>query len=95
MYRGRWCPVFRGATDAEYFAAHPEAAWRWTTQQFSRDYFTFRIITRDGSTIADGDRWDFEAAVNRVGGGSPLERLRRAASRLLTDPNRAYCVRVA
>lgn len=89
MHRGRWCPVFRAATDAEYFRDHPEAAWRFTVRRFSASYFTFESITRDGSTIADGDVWDVYGKLDYCG-GSPRERLRRAARRLLADPNRAY-----
>lgn len=90
MHRGRWCLVYRGCADAEYFADHPEAAWRFTVRRHSRDYFEFRIITRDGGTIADGDRWDVYGKLDHASGGTPRERLRAAAEQLLVDPNRAY-----
>lgn len=61
----------------------------------NRDYFTLRIRTHDGDRISDGDRWDFENALSRSGGGSPVERLRRAFRRLLADPNRTRRVRAA
>lgn len=89
MHRGRWCPVFRAVADTEYFADHPMAQHRMTARRHSRNYFEFRIITRNGSTIADGDTWDIYGAAD-YGGGSPLERFRRVARCLLADPNRAY-----
>jgi hypothetical protein len=91
-YRGRWCPVFRSVTDEEYFAAHPEAAWRFTTRRLPfhhRDYFEFTIVTRDGRTEATGDRWDFEAAADLTT-DSFQDRLKATIERLLADPNRAY-----
>lgn len=66
------------------------ASLRW----HNRDYFTIRICTHDGARIADGDRWDIAARLDSAGGGSPVERLRRALRRLLADPNRSYRVRV-
>lgn len=88
--RGKWCLVYRAATDAEYFADHPEAAWRFTVRRHSRDYFEFRIITRDGRTIADGDTWDVYGKIDHASEDTPRDRLRAAAERLLADPNRAY-----
>jgi hypothetical protein len=91
-FHGRLCPVFRGATDREYFAEHPEAEFRLTTRRspnFHRDYFEFTIVTRDGRTEATGDRWDVEAAADLTT-GSFQDRLRATAEILLADPNRAY-----
>jgi hypothetical protein len=84
--------VFRSVTDEEYFAAHPEAAWRFTTRRLPfhhRDYFEFTIVTRDGRTEATGDRWDFEAAADLTT-DSFQDRLKATIERLLADPNRAY-----
>lgn len=96
MYRGQCCLVVRAATDAEYFTDHPEAAWRFTAyhrQWHLPGYFDFEIVTSDGSTVATGDLWDVYGKLGYCG-GSPRERLRRAARRLLTDPNRARSVPV-
>ena len=88
--RGKWCLVYRAAPDAEYLTGHPEAAWRFTARRHSRDYFEFRIVTRDGSTIADGDVWDVYGKLDHSSGGTRRDRLRMAVERLLADPNRAY-----
>lgn len=96
FYRGRWCPVFRGESDAEFFRDHPEAAWRWTICQLPEhhpDYFAFAIVTRDGRTIATGDRWDVEVAADMID-GSLRERAKAIAERLLADPNRVYTLSV-
>lgn len=95
MHRGRWCAVFCAATDAEYFRDHPEAAWLFTVRRHNRDYFTFKIVTRDGSTIADGDVWDVYGKINHASVDTPRERLRAAVERLLADPNRSYGARAA
>jgi hypothetical protein len=47
-YRGRWCPVFRAESDAEFFAAYPEAKFRLTLHRsrwHSPDCFSFTIVT--------------------------------------------------
>lgn len=67
------------------------ASLRWSNP----GYFTIHIRAHDGTRIADGDRWDIAARLDSAGGGSPLERLRRAFRRILADPNRSYRVRVA
>lgn len=85
----------RSTTDAEFFRANPSAPWRLTVRQFNRDYFTFKITTRDGTRVSEGDRWDWLGKFALAGGGSPLERIQRAVHFLLADPNRTYCVRAA
>jgi hypothetical protein len=81
-------------TNAEYFADHPDAAWRMTVRWFNPNFFVFKIVTREGGLISTGDRWDISARMDRCG-GSPLERLRRTVRRLLADPNRTRRVRAA
>lgn len=109
MHRGRWCLVHRAQTDAEYFNARPEAAWRMTTCHkpwHARDYYEYRITTRDGTLESMGDRWDVEAKLSRAwseaetnlgrfGSDSPLQRMRRAVEHLLADLNRTFRVRAA
>jgi hypothetical protein len=85
----------RSRTDAEFFHDHPDSPWRMTIHRFNRDYFTFRLVTRDGSLIVDGDKWDWVSKLDRTGGGSPLERFQRAVRFLLADPNRTYRARAA
>jgi hypothetical protein len=92
MHRGRWHVVFRAATDAEYFADHPEAAYRGTIRRHSASYFEFRIVTRVGRRVCIGDRWDIHGKMD-LGGGSPRERLHRVARRLLADQNRTRRIR--
>jgi hypothetical protein len=94
VHRGRWCLVYRAQGDAEYFADHPDAAWRMTVRWFNPNFFVFKIVTRDGGLISTGDRWDISARMDRCG-GSPLECLRRTVRRLLADPNRTRRVRAA
>lgn len=93
VHRGRWYAVFRAAIDEEYFRDHPNASWRMTFRRISRTYFTYEITVRDGSIISEGDMWDVYGAMDYCG-GSALERLRRAARRLLADQNRTYRARV-
>ncbi len=88
--RDKWHLVHRAATDSEFFAAHPGSPYRMTVRRHSRDYFEFRIITRDGSTIADADTWDVYGKIDHASEDTPRERLRAATERLLADPNRAY-----
>jgi hypothetical protein len=91
QHRGRWHVVFRGVTDEEYFAAHPDMPpFRLTTRRspnFRRDYFEFRVVTRDPKVYAEGDKWD---AFSDLGlrPGTNRERLIRACLKMLTDPHR-------
>jgi hypothetical protein len=64
-----------------------------TIRRFNRDYFTFKITTRDGTLVSEGDRWDWLGKFALTGGCSPLERIQRAVRFLLADPNRTYRVR--
>lgn len=89
-FHGRWCPVFRAATDAEFFAANPEAKFRLTLHRspfFRPDYFTFTISTRDPKVYAIGDRWDFwDYSAKRY--GTPREYWVSECERMLAHPHR-------
>jgi hypothetical protein len=54
-YRGCWRAVFRAVTDAEFFAAHPEAAWRFTTTLAVSSSGLFHIHDRDSRRSHGGD----------------------------------------
>jgi hypothetical protein len=92
-YRGEWRVVFsRPETDAEYFAAHPEARFRlkvYRSRRYAPDYFTFKITTRDPKVCACGDKWDGFFELN-LKPGTPRERLIRVCLRMLLNENRCY-----
>lgn len=81
--------IYRAMTDAEFFAAHPDAGYRMTARPLNpNDPWTFRvkITTRDGGD-ARADNFDVYGALNHVGGGSRRERLKAAVRRILGNPN--------
>lgn len=92
-YRGQYRVVFsRAETDAEYFAAHPEARFRLKlhrSRRYAPDYFTFKITTRDPKVCACGDKWDGFFELN-LKPGTPRERLIRVCLRMLLNENRCY-----
>ena len=94
--RSRWSiaanrVVFRAASDAEYFTAHPDAKFRLNLRvtRVSRRYsfFSFKIATRDGEVYATGDSGDVGSDLRR-GPGTARERWIRACLLMLTDPHR-------
>lgn len=89
FYRGQWRCVYRGESDAEYFAVHPEAEFRLTTRAsiVYRNEFTFEITTRDPEVYATGDNYDFrDHGAEQY--DSPREFVIAECGRLLADPHR-------
>lgn len=88
MFRGNWHVVFRAETDAEYFAAHPESRFRLTVRpsKVYRDFFSFRITTRDPEVYATGDCGDIRDY--RPGQGSPREHMIAECERMLANSHR-------
>jgi hypothetical protein len=88
MYRGLWRAAFRSETDEEYFAAHPDAKFRLVVRpsRVYREYFTFKITTRDPEVYATGDSGDIRHY--RPDQGSPRENMIAECERMLTDSNR-------
>ena len=89
MYRGLWRAVFRAESDEEYFAAHPDATFRFNLYQaplYAPNYFTFKITTRDAEVYATGDSGDIR--YYRPDQGSPREHMIAECERMLADSNR-------
>jgi hypothetical protein len=80
-YRGRWYPVLRATT----------SAFRMSITAGSDGYnYHFKIITRDGSVYAKGDRYDFDSALESTPEDfSPRARFHLAVLAMLTHPHRA------
>jgi hypothetical protein len=76
-------------TDTEYFAAHPEAKFRLVVRpsRVYRDFFMFKITTRDPEVYADGDAgdWGYYDAKRY---GTPLEFLKSECERMLAHQHR-------
>lgn len=85
---GRWCPVFCGATDAEFFRDHPVARFRLAVRpsKIYRDFFTFKITTREPEVYADGDAGDVR--YYDANQGTPREWLLAECERMLAHPHR-------
>ncbi|WP_439925263.1 hypothetical protein [Nitrobacter sp. JJSN] len=88
-YRGCWRVVFRAESDAEFFAAHPEAKFRLLVRpsKVYRDFFMFKITTRDPDIYADGDAGDWRY-YDAKRYGTPLEFLKSECDRMLAHPHR-------
>jgi hypothetical protein len=87
-YRGCWRAVFRAVTDAEFFAAHPDAKFRLAVRpnKFYPDCFTFKITTRDPEVYATGDSGDW--GYYRPDQGTGREWLLAECARMLTHEHR-------
>lgn len=81
--------MFRAETDAEYFAAHPDAKFRlavYPRPKFHRNHFTFTITTRDPEVYAEGDAGD--TGYYDANQGTPREWMFAECERMLADPHR-------
>lgn len=87
-YCGLWRAVFHAESDAEYFAAHPEAKFRLAVRpsKVYRDFFSFKITTRDPEVYATGDCGDIRDY--RPGQGSPREHMIAECERMLANTHR-------
>ncbi len=78
-YHRKWRMIYVGHTDAEYFAAHPDAQGRFTVR-IDTEALHWRFRTRQGGEIV-GDRYDLD--FDEPGGTAP-ERLKRRLLRFAT-----------
>jgi hypothetical protein len=88
MYRGLWRAVFCAESDEEYFAARPDAKFRLAVRpsRVYRDFFTFKITTRNPEVYATGDSGDIRHY--RPDQGSPRANMIAECERMLADSNR-------
>lgn len=86
--RRKWHLVHRATSDAEFFAAHPEAAHRLTVRQLAPKFWAFgvRFAARDGNDVL-ADSFDFAAAMYCADDGSRGERWSATVRRLLRNQN--------
>ena len=93
LLRGRWRVVHRAESDAEFFAAHPDALYRATACRiFHREFFALNIVVRDGALSGYSDNYDLVSKLWRDDifhlGGSLRERVQAGIRALLNDQHR-------